>query len=288
MSLQPQKTSDSTPGPLVLIGGAESVDNDRGHVILERFVDAAGGARSRLLVIPTASALEATGERYVAIFAHRGAGQVDVLNPKSRRNANSAKTIALIERCTGIFFTGGMQCRLSERILGTRLERAVRGAHARGVLVGGTSAGASFLSSTMIRFGRSGSVPRTGIVTLSPGLGLTSQFVIDQHFGRRNRTGRLLTALTLCPGTMGLGLGENTAAFVRGESLEVVGHGTLVIVDATRLESGVARHSGRHSVRNLPIGMTGLSFHFLVHGATFDLAARTAILPHSTTRRDVS
>ena len=286
MSARSPQGEEQEPGTLVVIGGAESVDDGRRHVILERFVQAAGGPGATLIVIPMAAALEATGERYAAIFSRRGAGTVHVLNPKTPRHANSARLIGRLEQGSGVFFTGGEQCRLAERLLGTRLERAIRAAHARGVTVGGTSAGASFLSSVMIRFGRSGSVPRTGMADLAPGLGLTSKFVIDQHFGRRNRTGRLLTALTLCPGTLGLGLGENTAAVIAGDHLEVVGHGTVVIIDPTGFTTGAGRHAGKRSHRHVPIGMSGLTFHYLVHGASFELTSRTATLPHVIARSD--
>ena len=284
MSGRGRKAVEFSPGPLLLIGGAESWNADRRPVILERFVHAAGGSGAKVIVIPMASALQTTGERYAGVFSRLGARWVHVLDPKTSREANSGKSVSLLEQASGIFFTGGEQCRLAERLLGTRLERAIRAASARGVLVAGTSAGASFLSLRMIRFGRSGSVPRTGMVDLAPGLGLTSRFIIDQHFGRRNRTGRLLTALALCPDVLGLGLAEDTAAFVAGDSLEVVGDGTVVVLDPTRLKTCIGRRPGRH----FPIGMTDLTCHFLVHGATFQMPARTATLPHKTTRESLS
>lgn len=249
-------------------------------MILERFVQVCGGPQARLVVIPVASAVETTGERYASTFQRLGAERVDILNPRSRREANSRKRLGAITEASGIFFTGGEQCRLAERILGTAVERAIRSANERGVVVGGTSAGASFLSSRMIRFGKSGSSPRLGMVDLAPGLGLTSRFIVDQHFSRRNRTGRLLTAVSLCPDVMGLGLGEDTAAIVAGESLEVVGEGSVVIIDASRMTSSVGRGTGRHP----PIGMTDLTFHYLVHGASFEMRTRTADLQHKTMR----
>lgn len=284
MTARSGKGAGATPGTLVLIGGAESRDGGRRPVILERFVQVAGGAQARLIVIPVASALATTGERYAGIFTRLGARSVHILDAKTHREANSAKVVGVIEQASAIFFTGGEQCRLAERVLGTRLEKAIRAAHARGVLVGGTSAGASFLSARMIRLGKSGSVPRTGMVDLAPGLGLTSRFIVDQHFGRRNRTGRLLTALALCPEAIGLGLGEDTAAFVEGDSLQVVGAGTVVIIDPARVKACLGRRPGRH----FPIGMSDVTFHFLVHGAKFQLPARIATLAQIPTRETLS
>jgi len=45
-------------------------------------------------------------------------------------------------------------------------------------------------------------------------LGLTNRFIIDQHFRQRDRLGRLLTALAYNPFAIGIGLDEDTAAFI--------------------------------------------------------------------------
>ena len=261
------------------MGGTGAQDGERTPVVLERFVRDAGGPQARLVVIPVASAVQTTGERYASTFRLLGAERVEILSPRSRRDAGTRRAVGAIAEASGVFFTGGEQCRLAERILGTALERAIRSANERGVVVGGTSAGASFLSSRMIRFGKSGSAPRTGMVDLAPGIGLTSRFIVDQHFGRRNRTGRLLTAVAMCPEVMGLGLGEDTAAIVAGDALEVVGAGTVVIIDASRMTSCGGRGTGRHP----PIGMSDLTFHYLVHGASFEIPTRTATLPYQKT-----
>jgi len=76
----------------------------------------------------------------------------------------------------------------------------------------GTSAGAAFLSRHMIALGDTGSTPRRRLVHLAPGLGLAPDLVIDQHFRRRDRLGRLLTALSYNPGLLGVGIDEDTAA----------------------------------------------------------------------------
>ena len=98
----------------------------------------------------------------------------------------------------------------------------------RGGVIAGTSAGAAFLCEHMIAFGKEGGSPRAKIVTLAPGLGLTNRVIIDQHFRQRDRLGRLLTALAYNPFAIGIGLDENTAAFIGpDETLEVVGGGAL-------------------------------------------------------------
>ena len=89
----------------------------------------------------------------------------------------------------------------------------------------------------MIAFGDEGSSPRAGIVTLTPGLGLTNRVIIDQHFRQRDRLGRLLTALAYNPFAIGLGLDEDTAAFIGPDNvIEVVGSGAITVVDPSGVE----------------------------------------------------
>ena len=137
----------------------------------------------------------------------------------------------------------------------------------------GTSAGAAFLCEHMIAFGKEGGSPRAKIVTLAPGLGLTNRIIIDQHFRQRDRLGRLLTALAYNPFAIGIGLDENTAAFIApDETLEVVGGGALTIVDPSELEfSSMARVR-----KNDPVCLIGLRLHILDHGSTFNLHTRVA------------
>lgn len=269
-----QRTRAGT-GMLVPIGGSEAKGKDE-PIVLGRFVYVAGGLAAEIAVIPTASRVADTGSRYRDLFLRLGARSVHVVRPSTRRAADSAEGVALIERASAVFFTGGDQFRLSQRLIGTALAAAVQSRFAHGGVVGGTSAGASFLSERMIAFGKSGTAPRMDMVTLAPGLGLTSRFIIDQHFGHRNRMGRLLTALAIAPDAIGLGLDEDTAAFIGPDSLEVAGSGTLVVVHADPGEAQTPPPAARASDRHDPICMTDLTLHILVHGATFDVHNRVA------------
>jgi cyanophycinase len=110
-------------------------------------------------------------------------------------------------------------------------------------------------------------------VTLAPGLGLTNRVIIDQHFRQRDRLGRLLTALAYNPFAIGIGLDENTAAFIGpDDTFEVVGGGALTVVDPSELE-----FSSMAKVRkNDPVCLIGLRVHILDHGSTFNLTTRVA------------
>src|SRR6185369_7900001 len=84
----------------------------------------------------------------------------------------------------------------------------------------------------MIAYGDEGPTPRAGMVTMCAGLGLTNRVIVDQHFRQRDRLGRLLTALAYNPFAIGLGVDEDTAAFIGpGDVVEVQGSGAVTVVD---------------------------------------------------------
>src|ERR1700727_111766 len=223
---------DDTRGWIVPIGGAENKENDR-H-ILERFIRGSGGENANIVVIPTASRMHETGPRYEKLFKDLGAAQVTAMDFDTRRDCQEAGRLRRIEEATGIFFTGGNQLRLTTLLGGTPVAYMIRMRNAHGVTVGGTSAGASILSEHMIAFGDEGSSVISGSVRLAPGLGLTNRFIIDQHFRQRDRLGRLITALAYNPFAVGIGLDEDTAAFIGpDETIEVEGSGGVTVVDAS-------------------------------------------------------
>jgi cyanophycinase len=126
----------------------------------------------------------------------------------------------------------------------------------------------------MIAFGGEGASPRAGKVTLAPGLGLTNRFIIDQHFRQRDRLGRLLSALAYNPFHVGIGLDEDTAAFIDpNNTLSVTGSGSITVVDADGIE-----YSSMDSVEEgESVCMLGLRLHVLTAGSTFNLATRRAL-----------
>jgi cyanophycinase len=258
-------------GWIIPIGGAENKENDRR--ILERFVHASGDARADIVVIPTASRMHETGPRYEQLFHELGAARVTVMDFDTRRDCQERGRLERIEQASGIFFTGGNQLRLTTLLGGTPVAKLIRLRNAHGVTVGGTSAGASILSEHMIASGDEGSAMVAGSVRLAPGLGLTNRFIIDQHFRQRDRIGRLLTALAYNPFAVGIGLDEDTAAFIGPDDLiEVEGSGGVTIVDPSEVNFS----SIDAVVEGQPVCMLGLKLHMLVAGATFDLNTHVA------------
>ena len=258
-------------GWIIPIGGAEEKENS--PQILQRFVQLAGGEHADIVVIPTASQLRNTGPRYERIFGELGAQRVSAIDFDTRRDAEEPSRIERLQRATGVFFTGGNQLRLSTLIGGTAIAKTVRQLNAAGVPVAGTSAGAAFISEHMIAFGDEGSTPVAGSVRLAPGLGLTNRFIIDQHFRQRDRLGRLLTALAFNPFAIGLGLDEDTAAFIAPDNtVHVQGSGGITVVDAAEVQ-----FSSMDSIdEGRPVCLLGVKLHILTQGATFNLHTRRA------------
>lgn len=258
-------------GWIIPIGGAE--DKQSRRRILRRFVDLCGGEDADIVVIPTASRLPDTGSRYEDLFDRLDAGKVTALDINKREDGARDDFLKRLEKANGVFFTGGNQLRISTILGGTPAAKMIRERNARGVHVAGTSAGASILSEHMIAFGKEGSSPRAGSVRLAPGLGLTNRFIIDQHFRQRDRLGRLGTALAYNPFAVGIGLDEDTAAFISPDNtVEVLGSGGVTVVDAAGLQfSSMAQVD-----EGQPVCLLGLSFHILVAGATFNLHTRKA------------
>ncbi len=272
----PHPEEGSTRGYVVPVGGAEAKIGD--PAILRRFVQLAGGRDARIAIVPTASQLADAGERYEAIFRELGVRAARTLPIETRQDAEREEWVDKLDRADGIFLTGGNQLRLATTLGGTAMARAIRRRNAGGAHVAGTSAGAAFLSEHMIATGDEGSTPHAGSVTLSPGLGLTNRVVIDQHFRQRDRLGRLLTAMAYNPFAIGLGLDEDTAAFIAPDNtFEVAGTGAITVVDPSEVEFS----SMDQVEKDDPVCLIGVRLHVLVRGATFDLEARRAYAPSS-------
>jgi len=258
-------------GWIVPIGGAE--DKETRRRILKRFVQLCGGRDADIAIIPTASRLPDTGHRYEELFERLEAGRAQSIDFATREDGQRDDYLRRLETATGVFFTGGNQLRISTIIGGTPAAQLIRAQNAKGVHVAGTSAGASILSEHMIAFGKEGSSPRAGSVRLAPGLGLTNRFIIDQHFRQRDRLGRLVAALAYNPFAIGIGLDEDTAAFIGpDDTLEVEGSGAVTVVDA----GGLQFSSMADASQSQPVCLLGLTVHILVAGATYNLHTRRA------------
>lgn len=200
-------------GALVICGGGRLPDE-----VFNRFVELAGGRQAKIVVIPTAHAAAdgPNAMRYLDNWKGRGVASVELLHTRSRPKANDPAFIKPLTEATGVWLAGGKQTWLAEVYAGTAVEQELKALLKRGGVIGGSSAGAAAMTRVMIAGGRTE-------VTEGRGLDLLPGSVVDQHFMKRNRAGRLLDVLTRHPGLVGFGIDERTALIVRGNRLSVLG-----------------------------------------------------------------
>jgi cyanophycinase len=259
-------------GVLMPIGGAEDKMDDK--IILSTFAQLAGGKSARIAIVPTASSIETAGFRYKAIFLGMGVEDAEVVYIGDREDANGQETLDIIEQATGIFLTGGNQLRLSAMIGGTKFEDLVKRRNREGVVVAGTSAGASILSDHMVALGASGNTPKLRMAQMMAGFGLISDVILDQHFRQRDRIGRLLALVASNPRLLGIGIDEDTAAMIDDSGvIEVIGRRSITIVDGSEMYSDIfqVKAYGEITVSNAKL-------HVLTPGRRFDMKSRSLIL----------
>jgi cyanophycinase len=189
-------------GVLFLVGGGALPDRLR-----REFIELAGGPSARLVVIPGDADGGDRPQDEVQLWKAHGAAHVSVLHADSRSQADDPEFSRLLATATGVWLGGGQQTWFTAWYRDTLVEERLRGVLARGGVIGGTSAGASAVTRVMVAGGRREPVE-------SRGLGLIDGVIVDQHFLRRNRTGRMLKLLARHPDQIGLGIDEKTAVIV--------------------------------------------------------------------------
>jgi cyanophycinase len=243
-------------GTLVICGGGRLPEE-----VVGRFVDAAGGPKAKLVLVPTASTFaDRDPDRFVSPWRTRGVDSVTLLHTRSRETADQDDFVAPLRQATAVWFYGGSQTRLASTYVDTKFEQELHALLKRGGTVGGTSAGAAIMSRLMITKGRQ--EPEFGV-----GFDLLPDAVIDQHFLRRKRQPRLLAALEKNPDHFGVGIDEGTALVVEGSSMRVVGESVVTVClapSAGRERREVTLQSGaeadlptfRREARNLTAAAT--------------------------------
>ena len=257
-------------GSLVIVGGG-----DRSNEVMNRFLELAGGrGKAVVAVVPMASEEAAeTGRDMVAELDTLGARAYVVLVDKRQAQTDSAA--ATLDSATGIWFTGGEQDRLTAVLGGSVTLRAMQVRYRAGAVVGGTSAGAAIMSDSMITGNQTPPGDTTGYygdeypaisrhrVQILPGLGFLPNAIVDQHFIRRERQNRLMSAVLEHPWLIGVGIDESTALEVRPDGVwHVLGVSAVIVYDA--------RKAHVTSDSRPVLGATELRVHLLPPGSTFN------------------
>ncbi len=240
-------------GSLVIVGGAM-----RDAAIRDRFVELAGGAAARIIVVPTAGGAGEYDDSScgLGLWREMGVASVTCIHTVDRVEADSEQFTRPITEATAVWFNGGRQWHIADSFLGTRTEEEFRKVLERGGVIGGSSAGATIQGSYLVRGDTSGNTIMMGDHQV--GFGYLKNTAIDQHVLRRNRHFDLIEVIEAHPELLGIGIDENTALVVQGDEFEVIGASNVLIYDP-----------------RTTVGENG-RFYFLSPGDRYNLATREA------------
>jgi cyanophycinase len=260
---------DGPKGCLIIIGGHEDRDPSGERAILR---EVARHVRGGKLVLATVASHQPEGyfDEYQKAFADLDVGELVELYVEERSEAHDREKLSVLDDAAGVFFSGGDQLRITSQIGDTGIEAKVRRLYERGGVVAGTSAGASAMSETMLIKGTSRETHRIGDLHMAPGMGLVRDVIIDQHFAERGRFGRLIGAVAHNPRVLGMGIDEDTAAVMEGDTFRVIGSGAVYVVDG----ADVTYCNVAEARAECALSMHDVRVHVLSSGDCFDVKTR--------------
>ena len=267
-------------GYLFIVGGGP-----QSAAMVQRFVDLAGGKKAKIVVFAMASSDgKASGEEKAEDLRKLGADAHAYYIDHDEANSDSMQ--ANMKGVTGVWFGGGDQVLLTKALLGTRVEKAIHERYEAGAVVGGTSAGAAVMSNPMLtgEERHPGGVRPPSDTTehymtiardnteLVPGFGMIEGALIDQHFLRRRRHNRFISAVLDTPAHLGVGIDESTALIVHPDGhWSVMGESAASIYDA--------RHAQITPAGAPVLGESGLILSVLPSGSSYYPATGKVVLP---------
>lgn len=275
-------------GILIPIGGNEDkgIEQNEQYTyefisegILYHVVKYSGGTYANIVVIPTASMIpEEVSQNYLEAFGKLGCKNVQILDIRKKEQSEDPKNIGLIKKANCVMFTGGNQSNITREIGGTTIHKILLERFQKEPLViAGTSAGAMCMSEEMITGGNIKEAFTKGAVGMNKGMGFIPNLIIDSHFIRRGRFGRLAEAVARHPKLIGVGLAEDTGLIVKNcNTFEVIGSGMVVLFDPRKL-----KHNNEKLLKTgTPMTLTNLKTHVLANGDVFNIKDRKiTVLP---------
>jgi len=249
---------EAPKGHLVIVGGGAAAEEIRRQTL-----ELAGGPEARVVIIRHASGDPQAGERARQKWQDADAKHITVLELD-----DPAKAVAEVQAADLIFFLGGSQTKLMNALANTGVPDAIRVRFREGAVISGTSAGAAVMSRVMIV----GQDRRTLSPRIAEGLGLWPEVIVDQHFLRRNREGRLRNAVLGRPDLIGVGIDEATAVMVSGRVFQVIGASSVVVMDARSKTGAVAVGTVPNPAEGAPLAESpNVQMHLLKAGMKYDL-----------------
>ncbi len=288
---------------LLLIGGAEdkgsqsALENAAKNKNFQQFeilneLLPKKNKKETIEIITTASNVpKEISEMYENAFSEVGFKNVGFINMGNNYDANNPEFIKRINKAHTVLFSGGDQFRLSTILGHTDVLAAIKERYFSDpdFIIAGTSAGAMATGTLMLFDGDNNEALLKGTVKISSGLGFIDGCLIDTHFAKRGRIGRLAQGIVMNPTCIGIGIGEDTALIIKkGNEAECRGSGMVMIVDG----SDIKHTNIVYAEENTPICIQNLRVHILKKGNKFILDSREFIPApedlkiESTTRGD--
>ncbi|WP_438966435.1 cyanophycinase [Flavobacterium sp.] len=240
--------------------------------ILKRIIDESKyKENSRIEIITTASSIpREVGPEYVKALHYLNAKNTDVLYIEKREQANDDEVLARLKAADVVMFTGGDQLRLTSILGGTKFHDMLINKYKNEDFVyAGTSAGAAAASNNMIYQGSSSEALLKGEVKITSGLSFIDNVIIDTHFVKRGRIGRLFQAVVGNPKLLGIGLGEDTGLLITNNNeMEAIGSGLVILVDGREVKDT----NLTEVALGQPISINHLVTHVMSMHDTFDLS----------------
>ncbi len=271
---------DIPKGILIPIGGNEDKgENEHEGMdfitegILYHVVNESGGNEAKIVVIPTASSIpKIVGRNYKDAFKKLGCTNVQVAKIKKRSKCENPKILQMIAEADCIMFSGGDQSKISAIIGGTPVHELISKKYQNEkCVIAGTSAGAMAMAHHMIAGGSPSESFIKGAVRMKKGLNLIPELVVDTHFVRRGRFGRLAEAVAIHPSLVGVGLAEDTGIIIRNhKDFQFIGSGMVIVMDG----NGLGHNAHSLLKKGTPMTMSNLKTHILSNGDRFDLETR--------------
>jgi len=261
-----------TKGKLVIVGGVQTTE------IVKKYVELAGGSNAKIIVIPNAGSDPVYwSEVQVKEFNDLGAQAQYLLFTKE--TADDKSNLDKMDWANAVFFLGGDQSVLTHDMLGTKLLQKVFDIYNNGGVVGGSSAGAAVMSEVMITgnelVNKDSSASfvtiERGNVEVKKGFGFLKNVIVDQHFLKRKRHNRTISALIEHPDLFGIAIDESTAIIVYpDETFEVIGSNQVLVYDPTNGKNIREDKNGN-------LGITDMKLQVLISGDKFDMKTKQVI-----------
>ncbi len=238
--------------------------------ILSRVVRESGGPDASIVVVPTASSIpDEVAKNYLDAFAKLACTNVKVMDIRDREASFKEENIQLVKKSNCVMFSGGNQSKITEKIANTPVHEILKKRFKKEPLViAGTSAGAMCMSEEMIAGGSSTEAFVKGAVRMTDGMGFIPKLIIDSHFIRRGRFGRLAEAVAIHTDLLGVGLAEDTGLVIsQGTTFEVIGSGMVIVFDPRKI-----KHNNQKILEpGTPMSLTNLKTHVLANGDRFNI-----------------